>query len=74
MSLKEKKGWNLNFSKSELTPKGLLEPVWCKNNKWIITNLAIKKGSKKCNVKNRVSVALSTANPPQIHWTKNVPK
>jgi len=24
--------------------------------------------------KNRVRVALSTANPPQIHWTKNSPR
>lgn len=27
------------------------------------------KGIKKWNVKNRFRVALSTANPPQIHWT-----
>jgi hypothetical protein len=25
---------------------------------------------RKWNVKNRVRVALSTANPPQIHWTR----
>jgi hypothetical protein len=25
-------------------------------------------------VKNRVNVALSTANPPQIHWTMIVPR
>lgn len=31
------------------------------------------KGNKKWNVKNRVSVALSTANPPQIHCTKSGP-
>jgi len=32
------------------------------------------KGNKKWNVKNRVKVALSTANPPQTHWTSIVPK
>ncbi len=31
------------------------------------------KGRIKWNVKNRFNVALLTANPPQIHWTKSVP-
>lgn len=31
-------------------------------------------GSTKWNVKNRVRVALSTANPPQIHCTNIVPR
>ena len=35
---------------------------------------AIIKGSKKWKVKNRVKVALSTANPPQIHLTISSPK
>jgi hypothetical protein len=26
-------------------------------------------GNKKCSEKKRVRVALSTANPPQTHWT-----
>lgn len=30
-------------------------------------------GIKKCKVKNRVSVALSTENPPHSHFTKSVP-
>lgn len=34
----------------------------------------IIKGKIKWNVKNRVNVALSIANPPQIHWTMNPPK
>ena len=34
---------------------------------------ATVKGSRKWNIKNRVRVALSTANPPQIHWTRSVP-
>jgi hypothetical protein len=32
------------------------------------------KGNKKCSEKNRVRVALSTANPPQTHCTNMVPK
>lgn len=35
---------------------------------------AIIKGNKKWIVKNRVRVALSTANPPHNHWTKSCPK
>lgn len=31
-------------------------------------------GRMKWNVKNRTSVALSTAKPPQIHCTKVVPR
>lgn len=31
-------------------------------------------GSMKCSAKNRFRVALSTANPPQIHSTRLVPK
>jgi len=31
-------------------------------------------GLKKWKVKNRVKVALSTANPPHTHWTSIVPK
>jgi len=27
----------------------------------------------KCSAKNRVRVALSTANPPHTHWTTSVP-
>ena len=34
---------------------------------------AITKGNKKWNAKNRVKVALSTENPPQIHWTSVLP-
>ena len=34
---------------------------------------ATMNGSKKWNAKNRVRVALSTENPPQIHWTSVPP-
>jgi hypothetical protein len=32
------------------------------------------KGKMKWIVKNRVRVALSTANPPHTHWTNIVPR
>lgn len=74
MSLKEKQGWKGILSTSLFTPNGLFDPVWCKNNRWIIVAAATIKGRRKWNVKNRVRVALSTANPPQTHWTKSIPK
>lgn len=74
MSLNEKYGWNGILSRLLLIPIGLLDPVWCKNSKWIITNAETINGSMKWKVKNRVSVALSTANPPQIHWTSSLPR
>lgn len=72
-SLKEKYGWNEILSKFLLIPKGLFLPVWWRNNKCTILIPAITNGSKKCNEKNRVRVALSTANPPHIHMTKSLP-
>jgi len=74
MSLWEKKGWNGIFSKLELLPSGLFEPVSCSNIKWMITNAERRKGNKKCNVKNRVRVALLIENPPQIQITIKSPK
>ena len=55
-------------------PKGLLEPVVCKKSKWIIDNPEIINGNKKCKAKNRVKVALSTANPPHNQYTISAPK
>ena len=54
-------------------PKGLLEPLKCKKNKWIPLIPAIIKGSKKCKVKNRVKEEFSTAKPPQKILTIMVP-
>ena len=34
---------------------------------------AITNGKRKWNAKKRVSVALSTEKPPQIHWTRVLP-
>ena len=69
-----KYGWNGILSIFEFNPIGLLDPVWCKNNKWIIVIAKTIKGKIKWNVKNRVRVALSTANPPHTHCTKSIPK
>ena len=54
-------------------PVGLLDPVSCRNNKWTATSAVMMNGRIKWKVKKRVSVALSTANPPQIHSTKVLP-
>lgn len=51
----------------------MVDPVWCKNNRWIIVKAAIINGNKKWIIKNRFNVALSTAKPPHNHWTMGVP-
>lgn len=38
-----------------------------------MTKAEMIKGRRKWNAKNRVRVALSTENPPQIHSTRSVP-
>lgn len=47
-------------------PVGSLDPVSCRNKRCTITRAAMIKGSRKWKAKNRVRVALSTENPPQI--------
>jgi hypothetical protein len=47
MSLNVKYGWNGILSIFLFTPKGLFDPVWCKNNKWIITIAIIMNGKMK---------------------------
>lgn len=61
------------MSASEFRPVGLLDPVSCRNSKWTKTRAVMMKGRMKWNAKNRVRVALSTENPPQIHSTRVVP-
>jgi hypothetical protein len=39
---------------------GLLNPVWCGNNKWINTVAAITNGIRKCNARNRVNKTSET--------------
>lgn len=62
-----KYGWNGILSVFLFSPSGLFDPVWCRNRRWIIAMAAITKGNRKWSAKNRVSVALSTANPPHTH-------
>lgn len=61
------------MSASEFRPVGLFDPVSWRNRRWTITIAAIMNGKIKWKAKKRVSVALSTENPPQIHSTRVVP-
>jgi hypothetical protein len=67
MSFTVKYGWNGILSVFLFNPSGLLDPVWCRNSRWTRVIAAIANGIRKCSAKNRVSVALSTANPPHTH-------
>lgn len=58
---------------SDGIPIGLFEPVSWRNSRWTMTMAEMIKGRRKCRAKNRVSVALSTENPPQTHSTRVVP-
>lgn len=53
--LNVKYGWNEILSKFLLVPKGLLNPVWWRNKRWIITRALIIKDNKKWRVKNLVN-------------------
>jgi len=72
-SFHEWKGWKGILSILELVPNGFDDPDWWRKTRCIITTAAVKNGSRKCKVKNRVKVALSTANPPQTHCTVSWP-
>lgn len=61
------------MSASEFRPVGLLDPVSWRKIRCTIVAAAIMKGRRKWKAKKRVRVALSTENPPQIHWTKELP-
>lgn len=61
------------MSASEFRPTGLLDPVSCRKIMCRRLAPATTKGNRKWNAKNRVSVALSTEKPPQIHCTKTFP-
>lgn len=61
------------MSQSDGMPRGLFDPVSCSRVRWTNVRPAITKGSRKCRAKNRVSVGLSTENPPQAHSTKVCP-
>ena len=66
-------GWNGIMSVSDGMPVGLFDPVSCKNSRWTMTSAEMMKGRREWKAKNRVRVALSTENPPQIHSTRSVP-
>lgn len=72
-SLYEKYGWKEILSASEFNPAGLFEPVSWRKSRCRMVAAATTNGSRKWNAKNRVSVALSTEKPPQIHWTRVSP-
>lgn len=55
------------------SPSGLFDPVWCRKRRWTIVIAAIANGIRKWSAKNRVRVALSTANPPHTHCTSSCP-
>lgn len=68
-SLTEKYGWKGLLSKFLSNPRGLDDPVSCKNTKWTALIAAKIKGKRKCKVKKRVRVAFLTENPPQSQTT-----
>jgi len=61
------------LSTSDEIPVGLLDPVSWRNSRWTMASAVMTNGRIKWKAKNRVRVALSTENPPQIHSTKFVP-
>jgi hypothetical protein len=54
-------------------PNGLFDPDWWRNNKCRTTTTTRINGRTKWMAKNRLRVALSTANPPHIHSTSVLP-
>ena len=54
-------------------PSGLFDPVSCRKSRCVNVRAVVMNGRMKCRAKNRVNVALSTENPPQIHSTRFVP-
>lgn len=61
------------MSESDGIPEGLLDPVSWRNSRWTAARAEMMNGRMKWKAKNRVRVALSTENPPQIHSTRLVP-
>lgn len=69
MSFLEKNGWKFIISIFWFLPKGLLEPVWCRNAKWIKTIAVTISGTIKWRVKKRFKVAFPIEKPPHNHST-----
>lgn len=57
----------------EFNPVGLFDPVSCRKSRCTNVRPIMANGRIKWKVKNRVRVALSTENPPQIHCTNVLP-
>jgi len=74
MSLKEKRGWKLIFSRLKGVELGFEDPEVCREIKWIMAKAVIIKGNKKCNEKNRFRVGFLTENPPHTHLTIVFPR
>jgi len=73
ISFHEKKGWNKILSILLVSPRGLFEPVSCKNIKWIIINIKIIKGKIKCKEKKTIECGFinwkSSSNSISDRWT-----
>lgn len=61
------------MSESDGIPEGLLDPVSCRNSRCTAASASATNGRIKWRAKNRVRVALSIENPPQIHCTRSSP-
>jgi len=73
MSFDEKNGWKEILSMFLYIPKGDLDPVKCRDIRWIIS-IALKiKGIRKWIAKKRLRVAPLTEKPPQSHSTISDP-
>lgn len=54
-------------------PNGLLDPVEWRNIKWVIITIKIINGNKKCSLKNRIKVEVSTDRLPHNQMVIFVP-
>lgn len=61
------------MSQFDEIPRGLFEPVSWRKVRWIVVMPAMMNGRRKWRAKNRVSVGLSTENPPHAHSTSVCP-
>lgn len=56
-----------------MIPRGLLLPCSCSVSRCIAASAARMNGITKCRLKNLLSVAFDTLNPPQINSTSDCP-
>lgn len=67
ISLTEWKGWKGILEREDFTPRGLLDPLWCKKRTWRRVKALRIKGRKKWKAKNRLKVGAPTDAPPHNH-------